>query len=1014
MITELCIKRPVLAIVINLMIIVAGWMGYHYLTTRYFPKFESETLYVSTVFPGASAKLVESSVTTPIEESITGIAGIDYMNSTSSEGSSMVTLSVKPGVDINVIANKVRNKISMNSYKLPSSIRPPSVVSGWGNMDLLDVGITSTTMTLQELRDYVERYIINRIEQLPNIADVEISGANKYAMRIEVNPKKLRAHNLDINDVTTTISQNNIQLPAGQIKEHSIEYPITAMTKLKSADEFADIALTNKDGHITRLKDVAEVKLGADNAKSDIVRINGLRGINMTVFNTTNGNPIIAAKDTLKLLNEIKSQLPAGMSFNVTFNQAQFMQTSIHEVYQTIAIAILCVIAVIYLFLGKLRSVFIPIVTIPVCIIASFGLIYLFGYTINIITLLAIVLSIGLIVDDAIVMLENIYRHIEMGKPRMQAALVGSKEMLFPIIAMTLTLAAVYAPIGFVKGVSTHIFGSFAYTLAGAVMISGVVALTLSPMMCARILPQQINHTGYSKFLYNFVDRLRGMYQSALGHILKLRLSIVIITLAIAGSGYFIAHSMPKGFMPAEDMGYVMIRFKVPAGSSLASNEQQQKELYTLLKQIPDIKDVTQFVSQSDSYNASFVTLKPFKRRNHSAKQIAAQINQAIKQAPNISATAFPPSYGGDIRYQLSFYIIASSSYYDLYRHVQKAISSLQTYPGILSIDTDLKFDSQQYAMTIKRQLASQLQVDAQHIDSAVANFLGGTTISSFDMDGRNYDVNVQATDPYLHSLNAIDQFYIKNTDGKLISLGQLVDLKPSLEQRSLSHYNRLRAALNTVTLRTGYSLDKVVMYLQQHLPGLLPSNAQYAFSGLAKKIGDSSNNIAIMFILGIVFIYLVLAAQFESFLDPLVILLAVPLSIVSALLALQCAHASLDIYSMIGLMTLIGLIAKHGILITQFANQLQRQGNSITDAIIEAAGIRLRPILMTTAAMICGALPLLFSSGASSQSRFEIGIVIVTGLLFGTFFSLIVVPVLYTLVNQLRQCCSKIAPNTV
>lgn len=1003
-ISETCIKRPVLAIVISLIMVLTGIMGYSYLQTRFFPKFEASNLMIMTSYPGASAKLVETSITTPLEEAISGVEGIDDMYSTSSQGGSSITIDLQDGFDADVVANKIRNRISENSDKLPTLRSPPMVQVGWGDMDLLDIGVTSSNQSPLQIRDYLERYVINRIEQLPDIASVEVDGANKYAMRIALNPRKLHAYRLSVEDIQNAITNSNVQLPAGEIKANRIDYPITAKTKLQNLTQFTNLIISNHSNHIIRLSDVAHVKLGPDSSDQTIVKINGQRGVNMIVFNTTDGNPINAAAAVTQLLSQIKNQLPAGMNIKTTFNQATFMKASVHEVYTSILIAVLCVVVIIFLFLGKLRSVLVPIATIPICIITTFGVIYAFGYTINVITLLAIVLSVGLIVDDAIVMLENIYRHIEKGLKPYDAAKVGSKEITFAVVAMTLTLAAVYAPIGLIHGKAAHIFGSFAYTLAAAVVISGVVALTLSPMMCARVLPHTIIHTGYSKIIYKFFDKLEAGYQHILGYILKLRLSIVFIVICIAVAGFFLLQSIPKGFMPQEDMGMLMVNIDPPSGSSIEFNNQQENKVYAILKQFPAVQTISQFSTKAvDHFDNVFVTLKPFKDRHMSATQLADAVNAKIATIPSLNASAFSPSFGGSMQYQLQFYILDSGSYLDLYNLVQKTMTSLKHYPGLNKINTELKFDNQQYTMTVNRELASQLQVSPASIDNTVATFLGGNTISTFEMNGRDYDVYMRAEDNYLHNLSAMNQFYVKNNNGQLIPLSNLIKITPTLEQLSLSHYNRLRSALVYANIAANYKLGQVVMYLNQHLPQLLPSHAKFAFSGMAKRIGEANSNMGVIFILGILFIYLVLCAQFESFLDPLIILLAVPLSIVSALAALKVVGASLNIYTAIGLLTLIGLIAKHGILITQFANQLQQQGKDYTSALIEAAGIRLRPILMTTAAMVFGALPLVFSNGASANSRFQIGIVIIVGLLSGTFFSLIVVPVFYSLAGQAR-----------
>lgn len=1002
---EICINRPVFATVLSLILIAVGIVGFHYLNTRFMPKFQQKSIMVTTYYPGASAKLVETNITTPLEQHLTGIEGIDRIKSQSAQGMSTITIKLLPGYNVYQTSNQVRNKISLASSELPSTIKPPTVQVGWGTMDLLDIGFTAQHESVDALRDYLQRYVITRIQQVPGVADVEIDGANKYAMRIWVDPEKLAALQLSVSDISTAVTNSNLELPAGEIKGDAINYPITAKTKLNSATAFGNIAIKQQNGHIVRLKDVAKVELGEDPESQLFVHINGKRGVVLTVYNTTDSNPITTANHIQTLLSDIRAQLPAGMKGFITFNQATYMKASVHEVYLAIAMAIFCVALIIFLFLGNMRTVLIPTATIPVCLITTFGLMYFFGFTINVITLLAVVLSIGLVVDDAIVMVENIYRHIEAGEKPLKAALKGSKEITFAVIAMTLTLAAVYAPIGLIQGRAAKLFASFAFTLSGAVIISGFVALTLSPMMCSKLLrSKQHTENRYSRFIERFFTRLAEHYKTALHFLLSHHLSVVGITLLIATGGYFLFTSMPKAFVPREDMGFVISVFHTPSGTNAKSAQTRINTLTQVLHHYPAVKTTTAFSSESTAhYTMIFTTLKPYAHRHLSAQQLSERINKETANIPGLNAHTFAPSFGGSSQHQLEFMIMSSGSTKSVYKTAQALLKQLKSYPGLTGLDTDMTFNSQQYVLTVKRPLADALQVSVSSIDSTVAAMLGGSPISTFDLGNQTYQVYLQAQQHLLGNINAINQFYVKSATAQMVPLSNLVVIKPVLTQPTLNHYNELRSAIITAQLAPGTKLGTAVHYLQNHLSTLLPNNTKYEFTGVAKRLLDSNSNLALIFSLAIVFIYLVLSAQFESFIDPFIILLAVPLSMVGALSFLKLVNGSINLYTTVGLVTLIGLIAKHGILITQFANELQKQGSNARDALIEAASIRLRPILMTTGAMVFGALPLALAAGASALSREQIDMVIIGGLLFGTFFSLVLVPITYSYANKLK-----------
>ncbi len=1009
---EFCIKRPVFSTVLSLILFVIGVMGYENLETKFFPRFERDMIVISTYYPGASASLVEKTITTPLENALSGIEGVDEMKSLSSQGSSTIYLLLADGTNITEFDNNVHDQVAMAQSNLPNTVKAPSIQTGYAAMDLMDIGFSSDDGNLHALRDYLNRNVIDRIEELPGIASVPVSGASDYAMRVTLHPKQMAARNISVNDIQLAINNSNLQLPAGVIKTPSMNFPVTANTALNTPDEFGNIVLKNQAGKLIYLKDVATVTLGSDISSKSYVRINGKPGILLTVYNATNANPMNAAKRVRDLLDNIKKQLPPGVHAAITFDQSTYMKSSITEVYKSITLSILFVALIIFLCLGKIKSALIPIVTIPVCVMATMGAMYFLGFSINIITLLALVLSIGLVVDDAIVVMENIHRHIENGMDRMNAAIQGSKEIATPVIAMTLTLAAVYAPIGLIKGVVSHIFESFAYTLAAAVIVSGFVALTLSPMMCARMLPTDVHQKSkLSLFVDYHFNRFTVYYKKSLSILLNHKLKIVIATLLFVIGSFMFISSMPKTFVPKEDMGLIVTLLNTSSGTNASYSEQQMQQLNTLISQNKSVKTnvaISSDIQTDDNPDILFSTLKNYGDRSQNANQIAASINKQVQQIPNLNAITIAPSFGGPPQNEIEFYITAPESYDYLYQTSNDLIKKLAANPGFKNIQSNIKFNNQQYSFNINRELAAELNVSVNDIDNTVADFLGGTAISTFNLDGQTYDVDVQAAKPYLENIDMIKQFFVLSSSGALIPLSNLITFQPVLAQTSLYHYNRQRAARISAELKPNYPIGKAVGYLENNLPQMLPSQVKYAFTGQAERIQKSSNTMMTIFGLAIIFIYLVLSAQFESFLDPLIILLAVPLSVIGALLSLKLIGGSINIYTMIGLVTLVGLIAKHGILITQFANKLQESGKDIKEALIQAASIRLRPILMTTAAMIFGALPLVFASGASAVSREQIGIVIVGGLLFGTFFSLVLVPIAYSYIGQFKNYISR------
>jgi len=995
--SEICIKRPVFATVLSLIIIVFGLLGYSHLETRYFPNVVSNTIIITTNYTGASAKLIEATINSRIEDAVSGIGGIDTLTSSANQGTGTVTITFKPNVDFSEKSNDVRDKVSAARSLLPAGADAPQVnVGNVGDM-LLDIAFTNPNMTPEQIRDYVNVYLKDILQQVPGVGLVEIDGSSDYAMRIWLDPQKMAARGITVTDVKTALVNNNLQLPAGKLKSTTMNFPVSEDTQLRNAQEFNNLTVAQHQNNIIRISDIGSAQLGLE-SDPVLIQLDGMPAIDASIFQESGSNPIAVAHAVRQAITRMQATLPPGMQAKISFNEADFLDESVTEVYHSIFYAVICVLAVIFLFLGTLRTVIIPVVTIPICVIGVFGLIALLGYSINILTLLAIVLAIGLVVDDAVVVLENIYRHVEEGMAPQAAAILGTKEITFAVIAMTLTLVAVYAPVGFVGDKAALIFREFAFTLAGAVLLSGFVALTLSPSMCARLLKPAATTSFTAKIDHAFTQ-LKNYYQKILDKLLAHRLRVLWVGLALALLGFFLFKALPKEFAPAEDMGIVMGSVKTPTGSNIPYTYNYLLQVENLFKQVPERYSVFSIAGvDSDETGQLFLFLKPQTQRTRSARSIGHELNMAIQKIPGISGSAFAiDPFSTEQNHGVQLQILTTESYDDLNATMKNLLASLQKYPGLTNVTSSVKFDSQQFTATINRELADNLAISTRDIDDTLATLLGGAYTTDYYVGNKSYKVMVQATANNIAQPTDIAKFYVRSGSGNMISLDNLVTLQPVLEQSVLEHADRLRSATLSADLAAGYNLSQVVDYLNQVLPKQLGPNTRFAYTGNAKDLQESSQSVGIIFILALVFIYLVLAAQFESFLDPLVILLTVPLSIVGALVVLWLFGGSLNLYTGIGLITLIGLVTKHGILIVQFANQLQQKGFTVQEAVREAAIIRLRPILMTTGAMVLGALPLVFAMGSGAASRMQIGLVIVGGLLLGTFFSLGVVPVTYS-----------------
>lgn len=992
--TEFCIKRPVFTTVLSLILIVIGILGFLRVPVRGFPRINSPVISITTNYSGASARIIESQITMPIENDVIGTSGLKYMHSYSRAGSSHVVLYFNLHENIDTALNDVRDRLSKISQQLPEGTDPPIVQKSDPNsVQLMVVSVTNPNMTPMELTDYINRNMLPSLEEQLGVSNIELYNARDFSMKILLNPSKMAAHQVTVNDMTDVLQQQNINVPTGEIKTTDRDYSVLNQGQLSNRSAFKNLIIRDDHGYLLKFGDVAKVRVAAEDTES-AMRVDGKPSVGIAIYALSTANPIAVAAQLKKKLDEIDARLPEGMALKVVWDDTNYLKAALNEVYQDLAIAIVLVIVIVALFLGSLRSAVIPIVTIPICLISACALIYVMGYSLNVFTLLALVLAIGLVVDDAIVVLENIYRHLESGLSATKAAIVGSKQIVFAVIAMTITLAAVYAPIGFSTGVTGVIFRQFAFTLALTVLVSGFVALTLSPMMCARML-RYTQETYLDRLFKQFMDAYKRFLIKVLDHRrwVLVGLGVVIVL------GYFCYQSLPNTLEPKEDTGAFMVSIHPPANASFDYVNRYSAEVGADLKKLPDVKNVMMMVSQEWG-GFAFVTLKPWDQRHLSSEEIMTQFIKKASLIAGVTINAFNMSYiGGGGRYgdAVRMVITSDSSLNDLYNTVEKFKAAISKNPSFKNTTTDLTMDDQQYVLHVNRSLAAALGVNIADVSDALRTMLGGAKVTSFEWHNRSYDVMLQIPDDELSQLQIINQLYVRSKKGNMIPLASLAHVSTEVGPQQVPHDGRERAVTITAQLDKNYSMGQAVAYLQQQAQTLLPDDYSYHFSGAAKSLIDSHSTMLWAFILAIVFIYLVLSAQFESFRDPLIILLTVPFCIIGALFTLKLTGHDLSIYTNIGFVTLIGLISKHGILITEFARQKMKEGLGVYEAIVESAVLRLRPIVMTTAAMVVGAIPLVFAEGASAISRQQIGWVIAGGLLLGTFFSLVVIPVAFT-----------------
>ena len=963
--TDIFIRRPVLAISISLMIALLGLQAIFKMQVRQYPDMTNTVVTISTAYYGASADLIQGFITQPLEQAIAQADNIDYITAQSIMGMSTITVQMKLNTNPNAALADILAKVNSVRAQLPQDTQDPTIsLSTGGGTGVLYLGFTSKTLSSSQITDYIERVVKPQLFTVGGVAKVDMYGGVPFALRVWLDPQKMAAFNLSASDVTHVLQANNYQSAVGQANNDFVLYNGSANTQSNSPASLEKLVVSSNNGQVIRLGDIAKVTLSRS---SDSYRAtaNGQEAVVGAIEAAPSANPINIAKDVRKLLPSIERNMPSTIKMTIMYDSTIAINDSIHEVIKTILEAALIVLVVIALFIGSLRSVIIPIITIPLSLIGVALVMQLFGFSWNLMTLLALVLAIGLVVDDAIVVLENVERHIKLGQTPFRAAILGTREIAIPVISMTIALGAVYAPIALMGGLTGSLFKEFALTLAGAVFISGIIALTLSPVMCATFLKENEAPNKFELMVHGFLDRLTLRYEKMLTGIMHMRSVVIVFALCACASLPFLFKFIPSELAPAEDNGVVVFMGTAPANANLDFIQDTMDQVNKVLTSEKNV-EYAQIFSGIPSANQAFglATLKPWSQRDQSQTEVANDVTEKIKNIPQMAITAFqmPSLPGAGSGLPVQFVITTPNNFKSLFQVAAEMLTKVKDNPMFVYSDLDLKYDSATMNIDIDKDKAGAYGVTMQAIGNTLSTMLAGGDINRVDILGRSYKVIPQVERKDRFNPKDLNNYYVKTSSGDLIPLGSLVTIKVTPAPPTLPSFNQQNAATIGAVLAP-------------------EGNALYATFGLALAI-----------------IFLVLAIQFESLRDPLVILVSVPLAICGALIALAWGATTLNIYSQIGLITLIGLITKHGILICEVAKEEQLyHGKNRMDAVMEAAKIRLRPILMTTCAMIAGLVPLLYASGAGAASRFSIGVVIVAGLSIGTLFTLFVLPVIYT-----------------
>jgi multidrug efflux pump len=1009
--TDLFVKRPVLAIVVNLVILIAGLQSIRALSVRQYPRSDIAIVRVSTVYVGANADLVRGFITTPLERVIASADGIDYMESSSAQGLSTITVHLKLNYDTNAALTQVQAKVAQVRNDLPPEAEAPIIELETADNQFAAVylSFSSADLDQNQITDYLTRIVQPRLSAISGVQRADILGNRTFAMRIWLKPDKMAALGISPSALREALARNNYLSALGRTKGSMVSVNLVANTDLRTAEEFRQLVVKNEGGVIVRLGEVADVELGAENYEQD-VRFNGETATFMGVWVLPTANSLEVVRKVREVLPDIKVQVPAGMKVGIPYDSTEYIQDAINEVLRTLTETLLIVVVVIFLFLGSVRAVLIPIVAIPISLVGAVFLMLVAGFTINLLTLLAIVLSVGLVVDDAIVMVENIERHLHSGKSALRAAMDAARELVGPIIAMTITLAAVYAPVGIQGGLTGALFREFAFTLAGAVIVSGVVAVTLSPMMGGRLLRAGDTDRGFSGWINRRFESVRRIYTRMLTATLRWRPVVVVLWLIVAALMVPFYVFSQRELAPAEDQGVVFSYIQASANSTIDQTKLFTSQVYDVYRSIPETGSVFQLTYPSSGFGG--MVAKPWSERSKTAQQLLLESMGPLAKIPGIRAipqTPPPLPGGGDFPVDL---VIASpgepQQLVDISGQlVQKAFASGM----FIFADADLKYDQPQAEVVFDRDKLRSQGVDLSEAGQDLSTLVGGNYVNRFSIQGRSYKVIPQVKRTERLTADQLSQMYITGSANRLVPLSTFASIRTTAEPRELKKFQQLNAVRIQGVIPPQVPLEQALGFLENEAHKILPQGFTIDYAGESRQLRVEGSKFLGTFLLSAILIYLVLAAQFESFRDPFIILAgSVPLAISGALLFSFLRFTTLNIYSQVGLITLVGLVSKNGILIVQFANHLQETGKDKLAAVIEAADTRLRPILMTTAATVVGHFPLVLATGPGAGARNSIGIMLVSGMLVGTAFTLLVVPSIYMLVARKREAIDSAA----
>ncbi len=1006
------IERPVLATVMSLVIILFGIISFTQLPVREYPDIDPPVVSVVTLYRGASASVVETEITDVLEEQFATLESVKTIKSSSKEGGSVITIEFELSRDVNEAANDIRDRVSRIRGTLPAEIEDPVISKVDANAQpIVWLALFSKTHSTLELSYFADQTLKEKIQRLTGVGGVFIGGERRYAMRVWLDPLRMAAHRLTTYDIETALRNENAEIPGGRVEGNQREFAVRTRGELSTPEEFGAIIVSQKENRIVRLKDVADVNVGAEDERT-IARWNGEPAVGLGIIKQSKASTVDVAELVTASLPELRELMSEGMKLEIAYDSSEFIVDSITEVQETLIIALLLVVLVVLAFLKSFRATIIPTLAIPISIIGALAAVYFAGFTINILTLLGFVLSIGLVVDDAIIVLENIYRHMEMGKTKLQAAIDGSKEIGFAVISTTIALVAVFVPLAFLTGNVGRLFNEFGVAVAVAVLISGFVALTLTPMLSSKIL-KPLHGTGKnraSRTFDKFFESLNRIYDRLLRGALKHKFVMIAGSVVLLISAYFLFTILPSELVPVEDRGFGFGIVIAPEGATIEYTDTYVHQIENILLNLPEREGLFTatglgFEGPGSVTNSFiFLNLKDRDQREKSQQQIVQELFPQLLSIPGVLAFVInPPSIAADFSASAVEYVLQGDNYEELNGAVNTMMGEASQLGYLINLDTDLRLNKPQLDIHIDRERASGLGVSVADIGSTLETFLGGRVVTDFKRGTKQYDVILQVRPEDRATPDAIQNLYIRSNSG-LVQLANVVRVEKTVAPKELNHYNRIRSAIISASLVPGVTLGQALDDLDRITKEKLPANIKRDYAGQSLEFKTSSSALYFMFLLALIFIYLVLSAQFESFVHPFTILLSVPLAVFGALLTLYFFGQTLNIYSQIGLIMLIGLVTKNAILIVEFANQQREKGLELMEAVVQASTIRLRPILMTSFSTIFGILPIAMGLGAGAESRQPLGLVVVGGVLFSTFLTLVMVPVVYTLLARFTK----------